>query len=249
MGKDKIDAGRGRGKPVVKAAKSGANRAFYAAIAVVLVAGIGTLSYMSSQSSGGTVDTTLAPVPNQGHVAGSDSALVEVIEFGDFECGACGSFANLTEPDVRARLVLTGQVRFRFMDFPLQGHRNTWPAHNAAWCAGEQNKFWEMHDAIYQNQDRWATAATRRPEKFLSGLARQVGVGMEQYEQCMATQKYRPQIQANSLEGMRLGVGVTPTFLFGSKRVPGAIGYDEFKKLVDPMLEEARRAKGTKKAK
>jgi protein-disulfide isomerase len=248
MGSDKMEAGKGRAKAVVKGAKGG-KQPFYFAIGLLLVAGIGTLSYMSSQSGSGTVDTTLAPVANTGHIAGSDSALVEVIEFGDFECGACGSFANLTEPDVRARLVLTGQIRFRFMDYPLQGHRNTWPAHNAAWCAGEQGKFWEMHDAIYQNQDRWATEATRRPEKVLSGLARQVGVGMEQYEACMSTQKYRPQITSNSLEGMRLGVDRTPTFIFGTKRVPGAIGYDEFKKLVDPMIAEALRAKGTKKAK
>jgi len=249
MGSNRMETGRGRGQAGVSAAQGG-KRTFYMSIAVLLVGGIGTLSYMSTRPTGaGMIDSTIAPIPNQGHMIGSDSALVEVVEFGDFECGACGSFANLTEPDVRARLALTGVIRFRFMDFPLQGHPNTWPAHNAAWCAGEQGKFWEMHDAIFQNQDRWVTEATRKPRKVLDELARQTGVGMEQYEQCMITEKYRPQIQANAEAGMRLGVNVTPTFIIGGRRLPGALPYDEIKAIVDTMVAETRAAKGTKKAK
>src|SRR5262245_41435175 len=117
-------------KGAVRAANSGAKRPFYTAVAVLMVGGIATLSYMSARPKAGAyMDSTVTPIPNTGHAIGSDSAPVEVIEFGDFECPACGSFANLTEPDVRARLVLTGQVRFRFMDNPLNIHRNTWPAH------------------------------------------------------------------------------------------------------------------------
>ena len=245
-----MEAGRGQPKAVVKSVQGGGKRAFYLTVAVLLAGGIGTLSYMSTRGTGaGLIDTTIPPIPNQGHAIGSDSAPVEVVEFGDFECGACGSFATLTEPDVRARLALTGKIRFRFMDFPLQGHPNTWPAHLAAWCAGEQGKFWEMHDAIYQNQDRWATEATRKPAKVLGELARQIGVGMEQYQQCMSTEKYRPQILANSQEGARLGVNVTPTFIFGSRRLPGVLPYDEFKARVDTMIAEARAAQGKKQAK
>src|SRR5262245_32461824 len=125
MGQERMESGRGRAKPVVNA-RNGSKRPFYAAIAFLLIGGVGTLSYMSARpNAGAVIDTTIAPVPNQGHVIGSDSAPVEVVEFGDFECPGCGQFANLTEPDVRARLVLTGLIRFRFMDFPLQMHRNT----------------------------------------------------------------------------------------------------------------------------
>jgi len=244
-----MEAGRGRPKAVVKSAQSGGKRAFYMSVAVLLVGGIGALSYMSTRPRVSLVDTTIKPIPNQGHVIGSDSAPVEVVEFADFECPGCGSFANLTEPDVRARLVLTGKVRYRFMDYPLEGHRNTWPAHLAAWCAGEQGKFWEMHDALFQSQDRWSSEVTRRPEKYMSELARQIGVGMELYQQCISTEKYRPQIQANAQAGARLGVNVTPTFIFGNRRIPGGLPYDEFRARVDTMIAEARAAKGTKQPK
>jgi len=226
----------------------GGKRWFYLALAALLVGGIGTLSYLSVRPSQAVsqVDTTLPPMPNQGHVMGSDSAPLEVVEFGDFECPACGQFATVTEPDIRARLVNTGMIRFRYMDFPLSIHPNTWPAHLASWCAGEQGKFWEMHDAIFMNQDRWNTQATRRPDKVLGTVARQVGVNMDQYDACMSSGKYQPQIRANVAEGVKRGVGGTPTFFIGSKRIGQPIPYDEFKKYVDEALAQVRAAKTAK---
>jgi len=245
MGKERMDAGRGRGKGVVAAAKP-SQRGFYLVLIILLVLGIGTLSFLASRRSGAVsqVDTTLAPIPNSGHAMGSDSAPVEVVEFADFECPACGSFATLTEPDVRDRLVKTGLIRYRFMDFPLtQIHRNTWPAHRAAWCAGEQNKFWEMHDALFMNQDRWNGETTTRPDAVIGGLASQLGIDMKQYTSCVETRKYQAQIQANVAEGDKRAVGSTPTFFIGNTKVSTALSYDEFKKYVDQAVAAARPAK------
>jgi protein-disulfide isomerase len=260
MGKNAMDAGRGKeerpgvvNRPSAKkklVAKRDADnkRWFYIALGVLVVAGIGTLSYLSARGPQAVsqVDSTLPPIPNQGHVMGSESAPIEVVEFGDFECPACGSFATLAEPDIKARLVSTGLIRFRYMDFPLSMHPNAWPAHLASWCAGEQGKFWEMHDAIFMNQDRWNTQATRRPDRVLSGFARQVGVNMDQYESCVSSRKYQQQIRANVAEGARRGVGGTPTFFIGNKRISEPLSYDEFKKYVDEAIAEARARTATK---
>ena len=246
MAKERLDAGRGRGKGVVTPArKSGANKPFYIILGVLLIAGIGTLSYLATRRTDSVtqVDPNLAPIANQGHVMGSPNAPVEVVEFADFECPACGSFANLTEPDVRARLVNTGQVRFRFMDYPLDIHPNTWAAHSAAWCASEQGKFWEMHDLIFQNQDRWSSQATRRPNAVLTPLAQQAGLNMQQYEGCIESGKFHPQIKANYEEALRRGIPSTPTFIIGTQQVNGAIGYDAFKRYVDQALAAAPRAR------
>ena len=219
-------------------------RLFYIVLALLLIAGITALSYMASRPRNAVsqIDTTIAPIPNQGHVIGSDSAPVEVVEFADFECPACGSFATLTEPDVRSRLVNTGLVRYRFLDFPLNMHRNTWPAHRAAWCAGEQNKFWEMHDAIFFNQDRWNGEATSRPDRALADLARPLALNMDQYTACVSSGKYDPQIRANVDVGVKRQVASTPTFLIGNTRVANAMSYDEFKRHFDEALAQARPA-------
>jgi protein-disulfide isomerase len=239
-GKGKAASGGGGGS-----GRSGGKRWFYIVLALLLVGGIAFLSYMTTrppQQSVLQLDSTVALVPNQGHVIGSDSAPVEVVEFADFECPGCGSFATLAEPDVRSRLVNTGIVRFRFMDFPLaiDAHRNNRDAHLAAWCAGEQGKFWEMHDIIFQNQDRWNTEATKRPDRPLAELARQVGVDPTQYERCVSSRKFAGQIQANFDEALRRQIRMTPTFIIGNKLLVGAASYDKFKAQVDEVLAQTR---------
>jgi len=249
-GKRKTGSGQSRGGGSSSGGGGGkgarGKRGFYILLGGLAVAGIATLSYISVRPKPQNVwqlDSTITLVPNQGHVIGSDTAPVEVVEFADFECPGCGSFATLTEPDLRSRLVNTGVVRFRFMDFPLEGHPNTRAAHSAAWCAGEQGKFWEMKDAIFQNQDRWSGYATSRPDRVLTDLARQIGVTVSQYESCVNGRKYAGQIQSNFDEGARRGVGRTPTLFIGNKKVEGAISYDELKRHVDEALAQTRATK------
>jgi protein-disulfide isomerase len=225
--------------------KGGGKKPFYVLLGIILVAGIGILTWLVTSRRDDVIqlDPSVAPIANHGHAIGSPNALIEVVEFADFECPGCGSFANLTEPDIRARLVNTGQVRFRFMDFPLDIHPNSWAAHSAAWCASEQNKFWEMHDLIFQNQDRWSSHATRRPNAVLTPLAQQLGLDMAKYQGCVESRKFHPQIKANYDEAVKRGVQFTPTFIFGTQQVSGAISYDQFKGYVDRALASAPRVR------
>jgi protein-disulfide isomerase len=129
-------------------------------------------------------------------------------------------------------------ISFRFLDYPLPAHLNTWDASMAAACANEQGKFWEMHDQIFANQDRWNTQATRRPKAVLAPLASSIGLDMTRWNECYDTQKYRLAIAAHLKEGENRLVRSTPTFIIGSRMVPGAIGYDVFKAYVDSALTE-----------
>ena len=233
--------GGGEGKParVVKAAKQGDSmRGFYILIGVIAVAGVAALGYLTSRPKGGDPmrwDKLLPKMAAQGHVLGGDSAKLEVIEFGDFECG-CGQFATVTEPDVREHFVKPGIVRMRFIDYPLPMHANTRHASHAAWCAGDQGKFWEMHDAIYQHQDLWNTEVTDNPDKVLAGIAQNVGLNLEQYSSCMTSHKYLAQLQANFDEAVARKAPGTPTFVFGSKMIWAPLTYDQFRAYVDSAL-------------
>lgn len=234
--------------PTATARKGDSKRWFYILIAVLLIVGIATIGYQATKPAAQTVfemDSTITLVANQGHVIGSETAPVEVVEFADFECPACGQFATITEPDVRARLVNTGMIRFRFMDFPLEGHRNTRAAHMAAWCASDQDKFWEMHDMIFATQDRWSTYATSRPLPVFESLAQQIGLNVPQYQTCMETRKFLGQIQSNVDEGLRRGVNSTPTFFIGNRKVATTVSYDEFRQHVNDAMAQAGAAKAT----
>lgn len=234
---------KGSKASVKGARKRSPNAVFYGALAVVAVVGIGALGYQAMRGGDRqvvTLDPSLPAVQSEGYVIGSPTAPVEVIEFADFECPACAQFATLHEPDVRTRLVQTGQIRLRFLDLPLVeiGHRNSPTASLAAACANEQGKFWEMHDAIFAVQDRWATQATNNPRGVIDPLARQVGLDVDRYDQCMDSQKFLANIQAHRRAAERYRVSSTPSFIIGGKVYRGSIPYDELKKYVD----EARTA-------
>jgi protein-disulfide isomerase len=248
MAKDRVETGRGRRSGVVKGTKkSSANTAFYLLIGVVAIGGIAALTYLSTRNrsaQANVVDPSLPPVQSAGYVLGNPAAPLEVVEFADFECPACERFYTLTEPDVRARLVNTGQVRVRFIDYPLSMHRNTWNASRAAACADEQGKFWEMHDVIYANQDRWNGEATSNPDRVLTGLARQIKLDMGKFEECVESRRTQAKIQAHLRLAEERRIPSTPTFIFGDRQVAGALSYDNFKQMVDEAI--ARGARNTR---
>jgi protein-disulfide isomerase len=241
MAKDGLD-GRGRGKGVVASRDGGGpRRLFYIALIVLLIIGVAALSYLSTRPNDSVtqLDSSVAPVPNQGHTIGSDTAPVQVVEFGDFECPQCARFGSLTEPDVRSRLVDKGVIRFRFIDFPLSMHRNTWNASRAAACADEQGKFWAMHDALFQAQDQWNGEATSNPDEVFKGLAKQIGLNSQQFDQCVDTKKTQAKVQAHHELAIQSHINATPSFIIGGKIAEGAITYDELKALVDAALAKS----------
>lgn len=242
MAKQERDGGRGRRPGVVTAAKRGGpGRAFWIALGVLVLLGVTGLSWMASRPKTQVtrVDPSLPPMKAEGYLLGSPSAPVEVIEFADFECPACGQYATLTEPDVRTRLVNTGQVRVRYIDYPLPMHRNTWDASLAAACANDQGKFWQMHDALFANQDRWNGEATSRPRGPIGELAKSVGLEMTKYNACMEADTHRAKIQAHLAEAEKRKISSTPTFVFNGTVVPSALPYDAFKKYVDEAAKAA----------
>jgi len=179
-------------------------------------------------------DTTNAG-PSQGYLIGKVDAPVKIMEFADFECPSCAGFATVTEPDVRSRIIEPGLANLTYYDFPLTQHRNTLAASNAAACADEQGKFWPMHDRLFQAQDEWNGEATDAPKAFFKRYAGEIGLDVAKWETCFDARKYQPRINANLADGLRRGVGSTPTFVIGNKLYAGMRSYDELKHIVDSI--------------
>ncbi len=175
----------------------------------------------------------------RGFTLGSDSARVEIVEYGDFECPACASFAAVQMPTVREQLIATGKVRWRYRDFPLPSHRYSRTAAHAAHCAGEQGRFWEMHDQLFFNHS-WAQTG-RNPSRLFRDMARAAGLDLAAYDACMDSQRYASRIEASRLEGEALGVNGTPSFFLNGRPLNlRSYGSDEFKRVADSVLAQRR---------
>jgi protein-disulfide isomerase len=241
MGAKRVDAGR-RGRPgVVSARRRGdSRRPFYVVLALIALAGTAAILYVATRPEQGvaTIDPTLPPGEAKGYLLGDSAAPVRILEFADFQCPACESFSTITEPDVRERIVNAGLASFRFYDFPLPQHRNAVNASLAAACANDQGKFWEYHDRLFAGQPDWSEQ--RNPQGIYAGYARELGLDVERWEECYEARTHERTILANKAEGERLGVSQTPTFVIGSRKVAGAIGYDRLRALVDSATADAR---------
>lgn len=232
------------GKGAVREARNASSRpkAFYWLLGAIVLVGVAALSYVASKPRGGATnaievaDTTNAG-PSQGYLMGKVDAPVKILEFADFECPACAGFSVVTEPDVRTRIINTGLANITYFDFPLSMHRNTVAASNAAACADEQGKFWPMHDRLFQAQDEWNGEATDSPKPFFKRYAQETGLDVAKWETCYDARKYQKRIGANLADGLRRGVGSTPTFVIGNKLYRGMGSYDAIKAIVDSLAK------------
>lgn len=217
----------------------GSIKTFYVGLGVVAVVGAGLIGWQASRRSAPTLSLSTVSLPPlvlsgpRGVVMGSDSARVEIAEYSDFECPFCARFAVLVLPDVMQRLVATGRVRWRFMHFPLDNHRASPAAHQASACAKEQEKFWQMHDLVYQHQDQWVSA--RRPERTLRGLAERLPLDMDRYDACIREQRGWADVLADKRLGDSLGVSGTPTVFFNGRRLSDVPSADQLKAMVDSL--------------
>lgn len=213
---------------------------FYGVVLVLAIAGIGVLWWSSRTPPAPSVPVAVAIQPAdtagfQGYVLGVDSAPVTVTEFADYQCPACQTFDMVQFPSVRERLITTGKIRFVYKDFPLDQHPWARLAAHAAACADDQEKFWELHEAIYRTQPAWS--GSRNAGGHFRDLARNLGVELGPYDACMSDLRYAGRIQASAEEGTRLGVHSTPTFVIGGRLHPGVMGYDQLRALVDSITD------------
>ena len=215
----------------------------YRLLSAVAVAGMGALWGSGCSGAASLPDTPLASGAIDaergwaGYVEGSADAPIELIEYADFQCPACRQFWVLTVQDVKSRLVPTGQVRYVFKDFPLDGaHPNARTAHHAAACADEQGSFVPMHDRLFTSQSDWGLQPGS-PLGMFKGFAEEIGLDVDAYDTCMGEGRYRARIQASLESGVEQGVTSTPTLIVGGLRYNGGMPYDRLKAIVDSLLE------------
>ena len=200
-------------------------------IGVVLVGVTAAVLLMSRNSaSNGTPAQGTSATPAQRMAAqpgasnpyarGTDTARITLEEFSDFQCPACGGL----EPGLR-RVMLEYEgrgVRLIFRNFPLQMHKYAFIAARAAEAAGQQGKFWGMHDLIYDNQKEWSDSM--EPRVQFESYATRLGLDVQRFKADMERQDLAERIKADMLRGNSLGVKGTPTvFLNGRELVPGQL--------------------------
>lgn len=163
-------------------------------------------------------------------VRGPADAPITIIEYSDYQCPFC---ARVTPTLAELRKTYGDKVRIVFKDFPLPNHPEAPKAAEAAHCAGDQGKYWEMHDRLFANQRALQVPALKQH-------AASLGLDMEAFSQCLDSGKHAARVEADLREGEALGVNSTPTLFINGRPVMGAQPLAYFKAVIDEELARLR---------
>ena len=181
-----------------------------------------------------------------GHSIGDENAPVTIVEFADYQCPFCARHFTQTMAQLKERFINTGKARYVYMEYPLERlHPLAFKAAEAAQCAGEQGKYWEMHDRLFQNQS--ALAANE-----LAGHATTISLDLPAFRQCLDSGKNAQIVRSHIAEGQKHRVTGTPAFFIGvlddSKQsisavssLSGAQPYTAFEKAINSVLNPPER--------
>lgn len=159
---------------------------------------------------------------------GGAEALVEIVEFSDFNCGFCGRFHRETFGPLME--TYGDSIRFVYRDFPILGDSSTVAA-LAARCAGEQGQFWEYHDLLFNNQGTFAVVGT------FAQFADQLGLDVDEFNTCVDEQHYLEPVITDVREAQSLGIRGTPAFFVNGRPISGAQPLQVFVNIINEELD------------
>jgi protein-disulfide isomerase len=175
---------------------------------------------------------------------GNPNAKLVLVEFGDFQCPACQRHALTTQPVLDKRFVETGEVLWVAKHFPLRVHPQAPVAAAAAECAGDQGKFWAMHDRLFEQVEQWSKGDD--PDAALVRLAADLQLDRAPFTACLMSRKALERVLSDLYDGQGVGVKNIPMFLLihgGTARVlVGARSAEEFAATLQEQLERAKSA-------
>jgi protein-disulfide isomerase len=177
------------------------------------------------------------PAANQ-NAMGDPNAPVKIEEYSDFQCPACLSFFKDAERPIVEQYVATNKVYFVYHSMGAWIGPESVAAAEAAYCAGDQGKFWEYHDMLFDNwtgENVGAFSAQR-----LQAFGEALGLKMDEFRPCLDNHKYASRVAQDRTDGEKLGVKSTPTFFINGKQVVGAQSFTSFQQEIEAALAAAK---------
>lgn len=190
------------------------------------------------QGRRGPPPTATVPVVG-GSKIGSSKAPLTMVEFTDYQCPFCARFYKQTFPLLKKKYIDTGKLQLIVKDLPLGFHKNARKAAQASRCAGEQDRFFEMHTTLLDN-------GKNLQEKYLIQYAEKVGIDVKKFKNCISSNRYLKTIDQNTQQAQKQGVSGTPTFVLGKThpkiisgpRIVGAQPFNRFEQQIEKMLKK-----------
>ncbi len=196
----------------------------------------GELAQINKDQPDDTKPVDIAVTDND-HILGDKNAKVTIVEFSDLQCPFCRQFAEATLPSIKQQYIDTGKARLVYRHFPLDFHPASKPSAEALECAGEQGKFWQLHDKIFAEEAKKGQGTIEYGKPDIKRWALGLGMNAIQFNKCLDADKYAGRIEADTNYGASIGVSGTPAFFINGKRLIGAQPFATFKATIDAAMQ------------
>jgi protein-disulfide isomerase len=221
---------------------------FWKVTTVVLIVALALFAFKGGNPaagpSGGTVADAPTPSPAPApsptvdmaglitaddHVKGDPDAPVTIVEWSDFECPFCARFYSDTLGQIDEQYIKTGKVKLVYKDFPLSFHPQAQKAAEASECAGKQDKFWEMHDLLFE---KGVVGGVTTFKQYASDL----GLDSSKFDSCLDSGETAQGVQADMALGGQSGIQGTPGFIVNGQVISGAQPFTVFQQVIESQL-------------
>ncbi|OGH37853.1 MAG: hypothetical protein A3B44_01170 [Candidatus Levybacteria bacterium RIFCSPLOWO2_01_FULL_38_21] len=180
-----------------------------------------------------TSSEKLPQVSKEDPATGNPNAKVILVEYSDFQCPACAAYHSLVKQLLSE---YNGKIYFVYRYFPLATHQNAMISAQTAYAASLQDKFWEMHDMLFQTQDSWAKSSKAR-EAFVD-YAKKLNLDINKFKTDLESDKGKNFINDTYNKGLAIGINSTPTFFINGVKIQNPRTYDDFKKLIENEINK-----------
>jgi protein-disulfide isomerase len=182
----------------------------------------------TAQSGDSTRQNAVLERADLGRIQGGPNAPIWLVEISDFQCPYCKQWHDVTYPIIKREYIDPGHIRMAYVNLPLSSiHRHAAPAAEAAMCAAVQNRFWQVHDALFATQDQWKGLSDARAA--FDSLTLATGVDAAQWRECMQSQVMQRLLNGDRQRAGMAGVTSTPVFFVGNEMIRGAAPIEDFR--------------------
>jgi protein-disulfide isomerase len=186
------------------------------------------INFTSRQQQNLESDIKVDAVSPDDWVKGNRDAKIVLIEYSDFQCPACGFYFPLFK---KLEEEFGENIAIVYRHFPLSSiHPNAKAAAYVAEAAGKQGKFWEMHDMLFSNQNKWSDK--RNVDEIFVGYAQSLNLNIDQFKKDFSSKEIRQKIENSYQNALRLGLDSTPSFFLNGKKIANPRNYEDFKNII-----------------
>lgn len=206
-------------------------------ISLIMIVGATLLLGRSGGSTSVPITDDRLLVREDSPKTATQSAKVTLVEFGDYQCPAC----KLSHPQTKQIVEEysnkePGTFNFVFRHFPLPQHKNGVIGSRAAESAGLQGKYWQMHNKLYEDQERWGESDN--PMETFNEYAKELGLDINKFQQDINSDQFNTKISRDQNDGRALGVNSTPTYFINGEKLVGVPSYEALKSKIEAALNK-----------